>query len=486
MRQLSLLTRTNKDDVLRKLAEDLSAAVLCLNVSILTRNEQTGSYHGSPNSEESVPRRMTFLDGTDPVIVELLAGKEWVQSEDGHGSSQHDAHREVRTAVFPISVQGGIDHVVAISAGTLSDGDMRMIKGYCRQTALALENLNMQASLKCKIDRLSSLVGMVDDLSAEQSYRNLLQTVLDRSSELLLAEQGSIMMVEKETDSLLLKASKRVFEEPEQQVRVPKGVGIAGKVAERGEPILVEDIEQDPRIGKKNHARYKTTSFLSVPLKIGSRVVGVMNFTDKASGEFFDDVDLQLAQTYASHAAVILDRKEISDETERLKQQAITDHLTGLLNRGCILSRLREELSRSERYGKVMSLVMLDIDGFKNINDLCGHAAGDRVLQRIAAVMTKAARSIDIVGRYGGDEFVIILPETDSFFAVHMAQRVRFDIAATDISQEVCGRVVKKLTASIGIATFPLHGTSCEVLVDHADEALYRAKTNGKDRVVVY
>ena len=150
------------------------------------------------------------------------------------------------------------------------------------------------------------------------------------------------------------------------------------------------------------------------------------------------------------------------------------------------MSRLREELSRSERYAKTMSLVMLDIDEFKNINDQFGHAAGDRVLKRIAEVMSHAVRSIDIIGRYGGDEFIIILPETDTYFAAHMAERLRADIEQSDISREISDRLVSKITASIGIATFPVHGRSLEVLAEHADEALYRAKADGRNRVIVY
>ena len=250
--------------------------------------------------------------------------------------------------------------------------------------------------------------------------------------------------------------------------------------------MLVENIELDPRIGKKNRAHYKTSSFVSVPLKIENHVVGVMNFADKATGVFFDDVDLRLAQTCASHAAIVLDRKELCDNTAKLKRQAITDHLSGLLNRGGILGRLREELSRSHRFAKTMSLVMLDIDGFKKINDMHGHATGDRVLRRVSEIILGAVRSIDISGRYGGDEFLVLLPETDMFFATHMAERVRSDIAQTDLSQELPDRIVKNITVSIGIATYPSHGTSPEVLIDHADEALYRAKANGRNRVSVY
>jgi diguanylate cyclase (GGDEF)-like protein len=479
-----MLTHMGKDDVLNKFAEDLSAAVPAYTILVLTRDPQTGSYHVSAEDQRNKGPRQYFLDGTDPVIRRLLAGEAWVQWTNPDCSA---IDAEVATAfIFPIAMQGLIDRAIVVSGGNLSESDIRLIGGYCRQTALALETIDMQASVKRKIERLASLVGMSDDLSGGQSYRNLLQTVLRRSAELLLAEQSSIMLIEKETDVLLLEASRGVLNEPAQRIRIPKGFGIAGKVAEMGEPILVENIENDLRIGKKNQAKYKTSSFVSVPLKIGSRVVGVMNFTDKATGELFDDVDLQFAQTCASHAAFVLDHREMSEETEKLKQQATTDHLTGLLNRGRIMSRLREELSRSDRYTKAMSLVMLDLDGFKNINDHFGHGAGDRVLRIMSEVMMKAVRSIDIVGRYGGDEFIIILPETDTYFAAYTAERVRADIAKTNISLEISDRIVNTITASIGIASFPQHGRSMEVLMEHVDEALYRAKAGGRNRVVVY
>ncbi len=486
MYQWSLLTQANRPSVLKKLGKDLSVAVPGHGICVLTLDQQSGSYHGPCNGQQFGSLIVNSLRDTDPALRDLLAGKTRAFREDVPDMSMASGGSGRRTALFPITVQGQIDHVLAVSADSLSNGEMRLIEGYCRQTGLAIETLEIQRNLNHKIERLSSLVGMLDDLAADQSYRNLPQTVLDRSAELLLAEQGSILLLEKETGVLLLEASKGEFDEPTQPVRVLKGVGIAGKVAEMGEPILVEDIERDPRVGKKSRARYKTVSFVSVPLKIGNRIVGVMNFADKISGKFFDDVDLHLARTCASHAAIVLDRKNMCEEAERLKQEATTDTLTGLLNRGYMLNRLREELARSERFAKVMSLMMLDLDGFKNINDALGHGTGDRVLKMISQAMAGAVRSIDIIGRYGGDEFMIILPETDAFFAVNIAERVRSDIARVDIARETMGRITEKMTTSIGIATFPSHGTSPEVLVDHADEALYRAKKGGRDRVVVY
>ncbi len=488
MSQLHLQSSASADSVLGKLAEDIAAFARGSAVSLLTWDERTGSYHDLSSGEPGENRAISSPDLADPVRMTMYANKEpWGGSAGtGTGEGTGGSGRTSTSLIFPIAVRGRVDHVLAISERTLSDSDVRLINGCCRQAALAIETLDMQATLKQKIDRMSSLIGSVTALSEEEDYRDLLQAVVNRSAELLRAEQGSLMLIEKEADVLLLKASIGVLGDPNQPIRVPKGAGIAGSVAERGEPLLIEDIEKDPRIGKKNQSQYKTASFVSVPLKIGSRIVGVMNFSDKTTGEFFDEVDLDLAQACASHAAVVLDRKEMWNETEKLKQQATTDELTGLLKRSSVMNRLREELSRSERYAKVTSLAMLDIDGFKSFNDQHGHAAGDRVLQGISSVLVRSMRSIDIVGRYGEDEFVIILPETDAFFAVHMAQRIRRNIADMDLSKEMGGQGVKHITVSIGIATYPLHGTRSEVLLDHANEALYRAKSNGKDQVVVY
>jgi diguanylate cyclase (GGDEF)-like protein len=487
MYRRNLLNETDRLNALKKLVHDLTETRPGRAVSVLSRDPLTGSFHGLPGDRRFDFPGMDFLDRTDPLIGRLLAGEEWVHRESKHGSHFDDRGTGgTLETVFPIVVNGYIDHVIMIKGENLSDSDCRLIGAYCGQTALNLETLAMHVNLNRKIERLASLVSLVDDLSIEQNYRNLLQTVLDRSTELLLAEQGSIMLIEKETDQLLLEVSKGRRKEQDKRVRVSRGVGIAGGVAASGEPLLVEDIEHDSRVGRRNQEKYKSASFVSVPLKIGHRVVGVMNFNDKRTGELFDDVDLSLAQTCASHAALVLDRKQIYEQTEKLTQQATIDDLTGLLNRGCLLRRLREELARSDRYAKMMSLVMLDIDGFKTINDQFGHARGDLVLRRIAEVMTSTVRSIDIVGRYGGDEFLIILPETDTFFAAHMAERVRSNIEKACISRETTDRIVNKVTSSIGIATFPSHGTSPEVLIANADEALYRAKAGGKNQVVVY
>jgi diguanylate cyclase (GGDEF)-like protein len=227
-------------------------------------------------------------------------------------------------------------------------------------------------------------------------------------------------------------------------------------------------------------------SFVSVPLKTEQRVMGVLNLTDKITGEVFNEEDLQLAQAFATHAAAALERIALGDQMDKLKKLSITDDLTGLLNRRYLLDRMEEELSRAERYNRQMSVLMVDLDNFKQFNDSVGHPAGDRILENIALTIMNSIRSIDIAARYGGDEFVIVLPETDTGMALHIAERLRSSIAETPLEGVSDKSLPDKLTASIGIVCCPQHGSTVEGLLKCADEALYRAKDQGRNRTVLY
>lgn len=324
-----------------------------------------------------------------------------------------------------------------------------------------------------------------------QNYETLLQMILDKSAELLKAEQGSLMMLDQETDALLLEAKKGIHQELSQElpgkITIRRGEGIAGKVAEHGEPLLVKNFESDPRFTQKSREHYKTLSFVSVPLKIADRVIGVLNLSDKTTGEVFDEEDLRFIQSVATHASIVLERNEFFNKSEELKKLTITDPLTGLLNRRYLLERLKDELARSVRHGHPMGLLMLDLDGFKVCNDTHGHPFGDKILKDIAETLLKTVRSIDIMARYGGDEFVAILPETRESVALDIAERLRMCVlrGATHTLEkavlEPCA-----LTASIGIACYPEHGNTAELLLGNVDKALYRAKNKGKNRVEVF
>ena len=171
-------------------------------------------------------------------------------------------------------------------------------------------------------------------------------------------------------------------------------------------------------------------------------------------------------------------------DNRRLEELATTDALTGLLNRRALLDRLSGEVERARRFKSQISLLMVDLDHFKTVNDRYGHLAGDEVLRQVGDLLARVIRTIDVVARYGGEEFVVALPETTTVGAVVFAERLRERVARQAF--EVAGDSNFQLTCSVGVATFPSpHVASTEALFARADEALYRAKSGGRNQVRV-
>jgi diguanylate cyclase (GGDEF)-like protein len=175
---------------------------------------------------------------------------------------------------------------------------------------------------------------------------------------------------------------------------------------------------------------------------------------------------------------------ELAEANARLAQLAVTDGLTGLYNHRHLHERLTLEVERSQRSGLPLSLLMLDVDHFKQFNDSFGHPAGDEVLRQLARVLTDTRRANDVVARYGGEEFAVILVDTAKFTAAKVAERVRERVVAHDFSD--AAQKAGKISVSIGVATFNEDGTDAEALVRSADTALYAAKRAGRNRVVLY
>lgn len=428
------------------------------------------------------------ISALDTVVKDLVSGKPFVLSAEPVRDSGADfLNGRGALYFFPILVFKKLAGILSIGDRVLKEGDLQIITSFCRQTALSLENHHLHQELYLKFDRFAAVLELTKVITPIQNYETLLRTILDLSAGLLKAEQGSLMLLDHETEDLLLEAKKGVVNGVKEKLRINRGEGIAGRVAERGEAIVVQNLENDPRIKQKNRQHYKTRSFVCVPLKIEDRIIGVLNLSDKTSGEVFDEEDLNLIQSFATHAAIVMERNVFINKTEELKKLTITDSLTGVLNRRYLYERLKDEVARSERHGHRLSLLMLDLDGFKQCNDIFGHLFGDRILKGIAEVLLSTVRSIDIVARYGGDEFMIILPETAEPVAIEIAERLRNNVAQQSVRPEdAAGSGPSTLTVSVGIVCYPVHGKTIEVLLENVDKALYRAKNKGKNRIEVF
>jgi len=386
--------------------------------------------------------------------------------------------------IFPLSCNGCTYGVVIIYNSILSREESYSILEFCKLVCLVLKNLTLHDSYDKCIKDMAVLNTAAAKLPPKlHSHDDLCETIVDTATGLLMAEKGSLMLPEE--DSLLIKAVKGINRWLVRDIKIKIGEGIAGKVFKNGEPLLVKDIEKAelPYIKPKRH--YKTDSFVSVPLKFASETVGVINISDKITGDEFTEQDLNLLNYFASYASIALNVSYCYILAEQMKELSITDHLTGLFNRRYLQERFTEELHRSERYNFAFSLAMFDIDNFKILNDTEGHLAGDSVLKEISSIAREHLRINDVLCRYGGEEFAILMPQTNKEEAFMVAERIRNNIRGA-LAHRYKKFPHPYITVSMGIASFPDDGKGINELIKYADAALYKAKSMGKDRTITY
>ncbi len=347
---------------------------------------------------------------------------------------------------------------------------------------LALDIDRMRRYLKFRIIELEKLFRVGKAISSELDFKQLLNIILDTIIGEIGAESGSIMLLNEEDKYLTIAVAKHLPEDVINNTRVFLGEGIVGKVAETGERIMIEDVENSEVFKKqKNEGVNRGGSLLSVPLKVKDKtlgtekVLGVINVSKSEAGAFRYH-DLEFFSGMATQAAIAI-------FNAKLYRLATTDSMTKLFLKGYFHHKLDEEIIRSKRYKNPVSVIMMDIDHFKNFNDTYGHQVGDEVLKTVAAIMEDSVRAIDTVARYGGEEFVVICPEMDADHALHPAERIRSMVEYHDF------RINEKkvpITISLGIASYPTDAVTRKDLIRRADEALYASKEQGRNRASVY
>ena len=308
-------------------------------------------------------------------------------------------------------------------------------------------------------------------------------SILAQSADLLKAERCSLLLFDENTNELTMKAGRGIPVPMSELMSIRMGEGIAGSVLSEGRP-LVTTIDA---LGKQSvpDRRYKTKSFISYPIAIGPRKIGVLNLTDKIGGGGYDKADLNMIELVVPQIALALERAAWQHRANQFQLMSITDPLTGLHNRRYLEARLTEELNRSKRYDHPMSFMMIDIDDFKLYNDLNGHQAGDRALEITAQCLRSTLRKVDVASRYGGEEFTILLPQTTLEEAGAIADRLRRKIRSTRFPHGE-SQPLGAVTVSIGVSSFSPSLDSVEAIVRAADRALYHAKSHGKNRAYAY
>lgn len=326
---------------------------------------------------------------------------------------------------------------------------------------------------------ISQAVNFIDDL------KRLIGVILDKAIETVNAEKGSLMLYDSSDNTLQVKVVYGL-KDKKQEDDINNGIiectkmtpdsGIAGKVFTEKKSIITNLGGQDPRFNQFS-TNGGISSLICVPLIAKGECIGIINITNKKNGKLFNKKDLEFVEALANQAAIAVDNAQ-------LYELATKDGLTKLYIHRHFYSLLESELKRVQRYRHVLSLLMMDIDNFKSVNDTYGHLIGDIVLKEIAATIQKTVRHVDIPARYGGEEFTVILPETSAAKAVTIAERLRQKISEIEI--KVDENTYVRPTVSIGLAEFPNAASEIKSLIDCADKALYVSKRNGKNCIHLY
>jgi diguanylate cyclase (GGDEF)-like protein len=252
----------------------------------------------------------------------------------------------------------------------------------------------------------------------------------------------------------------------------PRTTGLTSTVARKGETIIVEDM-QDHHLFT-NVPKSWTGSIIGIPLKVGDTVVGVMNMARSKTGGFSGS-ELRLLSLLADQAAVAISNASLH---QMISRQAYSDTLTGLPNRRALDERLEEEVHSARRNNYSFAVVMMDLDGFKDVNDTYGHSTGDDVLRQVFKQMARGVRNTDFLARYGGDELTLILTQSDIASAKVVTQKIIEGM--TKFKFTMPDKVKLKLGISGGMALFPLHARNGPDLLRAADAALYQAKKHNR------
>jgi len=329
-------------------------------------------------------------------------------------------------------------------------------------------------------DLLKSLLEIASALTSKEDLPGVVGTITRELSLLVPIDQASIALLDEDSEKLSLRLAYSRGEDllPTEGKQVPVALdNPLGWAVLNRRPLWRNDLDADLRFGF-NPAGPDMKSEMVVPLLIRDRVLGTLNLASAAE-HAFTAADFDILQKCSQLAAVAVDNSLLYRQTREL---SLVDPLTGIYNQRHFRLLLDVELGRAQRYSRTMALMMIDVDDFKRINDTLGHPIGDRVLRGISHILRAGLRRSDVLARYGGEEFAVILQETEVTAARAVTEKLRKDVETEAVFPDGRNGQVRT-TVSIGLALYPGDAGDETELLARADEALYRAKRSGKNRV---
>ncbi len=374
------------------------------------------------------------------------------------------------------SSSGMVLHLMASSRGTLD----KEKKTRSTEAASNERDAAMSSARHNPVAELKAVAELGKVLTSTLELPEVLGRMMEIVHELLKASQWSMLLVDEKTGRLRFEIAVGEGADAIKGCSLEMGEGVAGWVAERGVSLLVEDVQTDPRWCDRfdRTSGFQTGSILAVPMKVRGEVLGIIELVSEAGDASFEESDLRVLSIIGDFGAIAIQNAKSFAKIQALSMQ---DEHTGLYNARYLHKALSSEIQRAHRHDAKLSLVFFDLDRFKSVNDAHGHLAGSALLAEVGDVLRGICRNSDIACRYGGDEFIVLLPETGRVGAKRCAERMRSAVAARPFLLGSSGPI--RITASFGVATFPDDAEDLEALLGRADTAMYAAKARGRDGV---
>jgi len=329
--------------------------------------------------------------------------------------------------------------------------------------------------------QLETLFNIGTTVSQTLNLEELLGNVQDKVLEVMGVETSAIFLFKEQASEMVLRAYRGMSARFVRAIGVLKvdDDGFIGQVAKSGKPLIVEDVSANQKIAGNKADRGNIRSFVAVPIMAKEKILGVMGVGSRKHREF-PDWEVRMLGTIANQVGMAIDNAQLYEHALEL---AFTDGLTSLYNRRYSMEQIEREFKRAERHKSSLSLIMVDLDKLKEINDTFGHHQGDVFLKEVGRIIRVNTRASDVAARWGGDEFMVLAPETDSRSARKVAERIRVQV---EQFRARMGGKEMGVTISAGIASYPDHAAVVTELLTKVDEAMYNAKRGGKNRSCVF
>jgi len=370
-------------------------------------------------------------------------------------------------------VAAGVSGRIQRDAGIMG-ARIRELEDAVRRIELLKRDLEETKShLESKIQDLHSIYEVSTAIAGTLDAEELFHAIPERVMRTLGLNDFCILLYDAESRRLVLRSASGMSEADAAEISFGPGEGISWRVFEKGAPVYIPDVRDNAEFLYYNGKRMDVCSFMSVPMVSKGKAIGVLN-VNHPEPNAFDAESLATMRVLATHIAIAIENAEMFRFVRTLADK---DSLTLLFNHGAFHSRLLVELERAARYGHPLAVIMLDLDAFKEINDTHGHLVGDRILVMTAGVLCAHLRKSDIAARYGGDEFAVILPETDLAAASTIAGRIAAGISGVRL--DASGDRVISFTASIGYAACGPESPDRESILGVADRLMFESKRRG-------